>query len=123
MALPEQDIEKRPHCKITCRQRTEGRSSWLIFVLGFTNDFDELPRLLHLGELFAEDGRKSLRKNIDCVAGVVPFRYKILQPISTDLPLLENVLSSANARKIAELRPGFRTDFAGNLIARLAHHL
>jgi hypothetical protein len=76
----------------TYRQRTEGRSFRLIFVLGFTDDFDELPRLLHFGELFAEDGCKSLREDIDCMAGIVPFRYKLLQPIRTELRLLENAL-------------------------------
>src|SRR5580704_15701974 len=112
---------KSDHMVKTRRQRTEGRSSRLIFVLGFTDDFDELPRLLHYGELFAEHGRKSLRKNIDCMAGVVPFRYKLLQPFRIELCPLENVLDSAKPRKIDDLRPKLRTDFTSNLIGRRAH--
>src|ERR1700730_272555 len=73
MALAEQDIEERPHGKITCRQRTEGRSARLIFIFGVADDFDELSCLVHLRELFAEYGREFLRKNIDRMAGVVPF--------------------------------------------------
>src|SRR5260370_40890606 len=56
MALAEQDIEERPHGKVTYRQRTEGRSAWLIFIFGIADDFDELPRF--------QIGRASCRERV-----------------------------------------------------------
>jgi transposase len=74
MSLAEQNIEERPHGKVTCRERTERRSARLIFIFGVADDFDELPRFFHSRELLAKDGREILRKYIKRMTGVMPFR-------------------------------------------------
>src|SRR5260370_7789128 len=95
MALAEQDIEERPHGKVTYRQRTEGRSARLKFIFGVADDFDELPRFLHFRELLAKDGREILRKNIERMTGVVPFLHQLLYPIHINPPPLQHFLCSA----------------------------
>ena len=120
-ALPELDIEQRPHGEVARRHRAHRRIARHVGVLGLADDTGELPRLLGRRQVLGRDGDHRLGMSVDCKAGVEPVRDSPLEAVAIDLLLLDQLPRRPVSGQVDNRRSRPGSYISGDPVGGCAH--